>query len=367
MQCPRCGAIWPKDSVHCYSCGMPLTEAMPAAPSVAIGEASVSSIAQVGDWQENVQVTPPPMVSGGPYLESGWAEFSGVQAPVGIPAGEVIMYSPLSPEPGGSVSSSSYPPIPGFVPPVTSAPKHRGPSIAITLILSVLVLLLVFGGIFVGIRIGQSHSGRAPTQAVTTPTASPTPDSNQLYQQVTIQNPLFVDSLQNATLSLWSVYERPTYGCEIKSDGLHVHTKHTGHFGYCTSGRGEFSNFAFQVEMKILSGAGGGVTFRTNTQAGDLYYFHVHPDGTYFIYLEQNSESSTGLGRGTVSSFSSGFGQMNTLTVIAHGSQIYLYVNQKFLTKIQDSTYASGYIGVAASDSSAPAEVVYTNAQIWIL
>ena len=391
MQCPRCGAVWLQDSVHCYSCGTRLTEAMPPAPSAVDGEASGLSTVQIGGRQENAPIVPPPpftprlgvneapvpgvpppTVSGGPYLESGWTEFSGVQAPVGMPTGAGATYPPLSPPPGGSVSSSNYPPIPGslppsFVPPATSAPKRRGPSLAVILILSVLVLLLVFGGIFVGIRIGQSHSGAAPAQAVTTPTVSPAPDSNQLYQQVTSQNPSFVDSLQNATLSPWSVYEKPTYGCEIKSDGLHVHIKDTDHFGYCTSGRGKFNNFAFQVEMKILSGAGGGVTFRGDNLAGDLYYFHVYPDGRYLIHTEQNNKLGPNLGAGTVSSFSSGFGQNNTLTVIAQGSLIYLYVNQKFLIKIQDSTYASGYLGVAASDSTAPTEVVYTNAQIWIL
>src|SRR5258708_4881228 len=95
------------------------------------------------------------------------------------------------------------------------------------------------------------YSGATTAQAVTTPIDSPTPDINQLYQQVTSQNPSFVDSLQNATLSSWSVFERPTYGCEMKSDGLHVHIKDTGHYGYCTSGRGSFSNFAFLVQMKF--------------------------------------------------------------------------------------------------------------------
>jgi hypothetical protein len=226
--------------------------------------------------------------------------------------------------------------------------------------LSFLVLLLVVGSVFVGIRIGQSHSGMALTTSLPT-------DSNQLYRQVTSQNLSFVDSLQNATLSQWSVFERATYGCEIAIDGLHVHISDSGHFGYCTSGRGKFSNFAFQVEMKILSGAGGGVTFRGDTLAGDIYYFRVYPDGRYLIYTEKNHKSGSNLGGGTVSPFSSGFGQKNTLTVIAQGSQIYFYVNQKFLTKIRDSTYASGYLGVAASDSTGQAEVVYTNAQIWVL
>lgn len=358
MQCPRCGVILPEDSVHCYSCGTRITEAMsPTSP--AVNEAAVPGV-------------PSPAVSGGPYLESGWTEYSGAQAPLGMPTGARVIYPPLAPAPGGSVPPSTYPPLPGslppsFAPPVTPAPKRRGPLLAITLILSVLAPLLFVGGVFVGIRIGQSHGGTATAQVVTTPGASQTPNIDQLYQQITSQNPSFVDSLQNATLSSWSVFERPTDGCEIKSDGLHVHIQDTNHFSYCTSGRGKFSNFAFQVEMKILSGAGGGITFRGDNQAGNLYYFHVYPDGAYTIFIEVKHQFGLYLGRGTANSFSSGFDQKNTLMVIAQGSQIYLYVNQKFLAKIQDSTYTSGYIGVAASDSTAPAEVVFTNAKIWIL
>lgn len=47
--------------------------------------------------------------------------------------------------------------------------------------------------------------------------------------------------------------------------------------------------------------------------------------------------------------------------------QIYIYLNQKFLTQVQDSTYSNGYAGVLAYDYNAPAEVVYTNAKIWEL
>ncbi len=383
MQCPRCGASLPEGSVYCYSCGVRLAEAVPPAPLAGNVEASGLSPLQVGDRQENAPVKPsspvtpqfvvnessapavPRPVSAEPYMESGWVEFSGVQTSARMPAGAGNTSPPILPAPGSSVSSSNYPYIPGSLPPVTPAPKRRGPLLVVTIILGVLVPAVVFGSVFIGIRIGQSHGGTASKQAAVT--ASPTRDSNQLYQQVTSQNPSFVDSLQDATLSSWAVFEKPTYGCEIKSDGLHVHLKDTARFAYCTSGRGKFSNFAFQVEMKILSGAGGGVTFRGDTLAGSLYYFHVYPDGVYHIYVEQNHKLTTELGQGAISSFSTDFGQKNTLAVIAQGSEIYFYVNQKFLTEIQDSTYASGYLGVAASDSTTPAEAVYTNAQIWTL
>jgi hypothetical protein len=108
-----------------------------------------------------------------------------------------------------------------------------------------MILLLTSGGVFVGINIGQSHNRAVPAQ--TTAVVSPTPDAAQIYQQVTGQTPAFTDSLQDAATSQGTVFEKPAYGCEIKSDGLHIHIKDTAHYTYCNSGHGRLSNFAFQV------------------------------------------------------------------------------------------------------------------------
>lgn len=83
--------------------------------------------------------------------------------------------------------------------------------------------------------------------------------------------------------------------------------------------------------------------------------------------MVQNHKATTDLNEGTISSFASGFGHESTLTVIAQSNQIYLYANQQFLMQVQDSTFSNGYLGVLADDHTAPAEVVYTNAKIWIL
>lgn len=364
MQCPGCGTIWPDDCAYCSNCGTRLDkEALSAVPT-AVVETGVPV-------DPSPSITPLPVPpAGNPYMEPGWAEFSGTSTPAQMSAGVATPYPPLSSTPGTSIPYNNYPYTPGsvppgFPPPIT--PKRRGPLFVTIGILSILVLVLVFGGIFVGIRIGQAHSGVTPTQVSASPTAGLAQDPAQLYQQVTSQNPSFVDGLKDPTLSTWAVFEKPTYGCEIKKDGLHVHIKDTARFGYCTSGRGKFSNFAFQVEMKILSGNGGGIVFREDANAGNLYVFHVYPDGSYHIYMVQNHKATADLNEGTISSFASSFSQENTLTVIALNSRIYLYANQKFLTQIQDSTYSSGYLGVLADDHTTPAEVIYTNAQIWML
>lgn len=363
MQCPRCGTALPDGSVHCFNCGALVAETTPT----------------VNEAQSPAGFAP--LAGEAPYVESGWAEFSGLQYPDAMSADAVAAPTVASlppgdtgspgyyPPPGGDIPSGYYPygsVPPGYVPPATPPPTRRRPRFALAVVLGVLVLLLIVGGIFVGVSIGQSHNV-PPVQATLTATVGAPQSASQLYQQVTSQAPAFVDSLQDATVSPWAVSTKPTYGCEIESDGLHLYIKDTGHFYFCTSGRGEFSNFAFQVGMKILSGGGGGIVFRSDNVGGNLYYFHVYPDGSYHIYLSQNHNLTTLLGEGTISSFTAGFGQKNTLAVIAQGNQIYFYANQKFITEIQNSTYSKGYVGVMANDLTSPAEVVYTNAQIWIL
>ncbi|HEU0003508.1 MAG TPA: hypothetical protein VFQ36_21555 [Ktedonobacteraceae bacterium] len=247
------------------------------------------------------------------------------------------------------------------MPPVAPVPKRRRPPLTV-----ILLLLLIFGGVFVGIRIGQSRYNVSTNLPALTPTGNSTLNASQLYQQLTSQKPFVVDPLQDPSSSIWTVFEKPKYGCEIKSDGLHVHILDPNHVTYCTSGRGRFSNFGFQIEIRMLSGTGG-LTLRGDTTAGNLYFFHVFPDGQYRIFIEQNHNWTTELSEGTISSFTHGPGQKNTLAVIAQGSHMYFYVNRKFVTQVQDSTYSNGFLGVSVSDSTEPAEVIYTNAQIWVL
>jgi hypothetical protein len=189
-----------------------------------------------------------------------------------------------------------------------------------------------------------------------------------LYRQITAQTPAIVDSLLNGSSSLWSVDERSFSGCELATDGLHVHLIEQQNLFSCTSGRGRFSNFAFQIDMRILTGDGGGIMFRGDTQAGNYYYINVSSDGVWRIFLRQKDQIAAELAEGTaVSSYRSGWQKKNTLTLIAQGTQIYFYINQKFATTVQDSTYTEGDLGVLAYETTVQANVVYTNARIWRL
>lgn len=368
MQCPRCNTTLPANTLYCYTCGTKQgtpnqEDATQAIPPVAASEIAAFPDPLTQPAEANGVFSVPALpASDAPVMQGGWAEFSGIQASMSN------TYPPVTPMPNSyesynptnhtAYASGTFSP-----PPNAPTPKHQKKPLITRLLLSALVLILIFGGVLVGIRIGQAHNSTVSTQ--TTAVTHATSTAQKLYQQITSQPPTFTDSLQDPISSPWSVFERPTYGCNLHSDGLHVHIQDINHFTYCTSGYGSFSNFAFQIDMHILSGNGGGLTLRGDTQAGNNYYFHIFPDGLYTFYIDYNHQLTIELNSGIASSFVSG--QKNTLTVIARRDQMYCYVNQKFLTMIQDSTYTSGLIGVLSSANTTAADVVYTNAKIWRL
>lgn len=360
MQCSRCQTSLPENTMYCYNCGANLSIPSPSSTNDVTAPSLPLATSSTAPETPTYQMFPPtPPTNNTLPMESGWAEFSGVSM---APSQTYPPVTPLADSYESMYQASSTPSV--LPPPLTPVQKRRRASFPAILLLSILALALFFSGVFVGTRLGPAHN--STTQAQATAAANTTPDANQLYHQVTSQTPAFSDSLQNPTLSQWSVFENPTFGCDLKNDGLHVHIQDLGHFTYCTSGYGAFSDFAVQVDMNVLTGnGGGGLTLRGNTSAGNIYYFHVLPNGFYHFYLEQNHQLTTELVGGTASSFVAG--QKNTLTAIAQGNLIYCYVNQKFLTMIRDSTYSSGFVGVSSDAGTTPSDVVYTNVKIWRL
>jgi len=115
-------------------------------------------------------------------------------------------------------------------------------------------------------------------------------------------------------------------------------------------------NFAFQAHISISNGQGGGLSFRGDGQA--QYNFFVNADGTYLLAFG-NANADRPLFQKSSSVF---IQQSDTLTAIARGSDIYLYVNQHFLTYISDTSAQSGEIGLLAAAASI---VVFNNLKVW--
>ena len=137
----------------------------------------------------------------------------------------------------------------------------------------------------------------------------------------------------------------------------------------CPSSSPTFSDFAYQVQMTIVKGDGGGISFRFDTTKGNSYIFFIDQNGDYQLGNFNNCNSNNCKYSTLVSSWSAainaGLNQPNLLAVVASGRTIDLYVNHQKIDSVHDSSYSQGQIGVSAIDLKSPTEVVFRDAKVW--
>lgn len=266
---------------------------------------------------------------------------------------------------------------------------RRGISGAMIAVIAMLALILIGGSIFAYyvavIQPAQLHAQatadaqtfltaqargtaqaqtRATTQAQATATAT-TPEV--LYAQATSGTPVINDPLSDKNNSSWSEGGKQGNGCTFTGGSYHISATQPGLIS-CLAGQNSVSDFAFQVQMSIIKGDGGGIDFRISNVTSstiDAYFLNVSSTGGYALLVSQNGPKL--LMRGTSLALKQGLNQSNLLTVIARGDSMYLYMNKQFVTSIKDTTYASGGIGLFVSDLQQPSEVAFSNAELWTL
>lgn len=92
-----------------------------------------------------------------------------------------------------------------------------------------------------------------------------------------------------------------------------------------------------------------GVMCRADTSNnGDGYYFLISGDGYYTISKGEGEDVSQ-LVEWTASSAINNGQESNTIRAVCIGNYLAMYVNDKFLTEIEDTAYTSGYAGFAAT------------------
>jgi serine/threonine protein kinase len=224
--------------------------------------------------------------------------------------------------------------------------------------LFILLALLIIGGsgltyyarVLIPTQLhGQATATAQIAQADATFT-SMTPQ--QIYMYATHGSPVMNDPLNTQNNNTWDKND----SCFFTGGVYHVRSTNSID---CLSQRSSFSNFAFQVQMTILKGDAGGIVFRT------YYFVYFTSVGKYTISFDLSSGSQYTAG-GSALSFKTGLDQSNLITLVAHSSTFYLYVNKQFVTKFRDSTYSAGFVGVDAQNDTSPStEVAFSNAQVW--
>jgi eukaryotic-like serine/threonine-protein kinase len=197
-------------------------------------------------------------------------------------------------------------------------------------------------------------------------TAIATANPEGIYDRVTSGNPVLNDPLNSDNAGQWPKYTSEDGSCSFSSGAYHVSTPRQNFANWCKSLSTNYSNFAYQVQMKVIEGDGGGIIFRVVASLKG-YEFYLDRDGTYTLTLRKGSHSGDvqTLRTKPSSLIKTGLNETNLITVVANGSAIYLYVNRQYLTSLSESSYSSGQIGMLAESDQSPTEVAFNNAQVW--
>src|SRR6266487_317278 len=191
-------------------------------------------------------------------------------------------------------------------------------------------------------------------QTYATATATVTAQHN-IYVQATSGTPTLDDPLiNNSKGDNWDGGN----ACVFTGGAYHVKIGQKDTFLVC-SARPTLANFAYQVQMTILKGDGGGITFRTGGANPFGYRFFLSLDYFDLNYGDKNLASSAAI--------KANLNQTYLLTAIVRGGTISLYVDKQWVTTVEDNAASSGGIGLMAVDFNNEADVAFRNAQVWNL
>jgi hypothetical protein len=142
------------------------------------------------------------------------------------------------------------------------------------------------------------------------------------------------------------------------------------HTFYVCFGALSLSNFAFEVEMKVIQGDCGGALFREDSARLQYYQFQICVAGSFRLLKYVNATGKNAAALVPIqenAAIKVGVNQTNVLAVVASGSEIRLFINKQQVAMVQDKSYPEGIISLFASDVTDPTETVFQNMKIWTL
>src|SRR5439155_13509902 len=98
--------------------------------------------------------------------------------------------------------------------------------------------------------------------------------------------------------------------------------------------------------------------FNSGNYTGDR--LRVSPDGTYDLVNETKRIIS-----GSSTAIKQGLKQSNRLTIIVQKHTFYLYINNQFITQVDDSSSSNGELGVLALDWGDATDVRFEHLQVF--
>jgi hypothetical protein len=346
MPCPRCGYdLTNVNAPACPNCGLSLAQQPAYPPAGYPGVPSAPQYAQT-PYQPGPEQPPtgwPPTYGTTPGYPQNPANPSyptgpGYGAPPSVPLGA----PPSTPFGPGQGYPQTYGGQPGF-PPQFAPPPKKGNGLVIGIIVAILVVLVGGGAAAVAL----SHGGKT-TAATGTPTATSTlgptatPKPTVVYQQSFASEPPSAD---------WSQDDN----CFYSGGGYHIKN---GYF--CFAPAGDQADVSITVDAKQISGDTTlpyGIGFRRPAQ-GKHYEFDVDSASEWVFYSCDPTTCSPVVDYTKNSAIHGGLNTTNTLSVTAKGSHFDFFVNGTKVGQADDTTYATGELGLLGSEN---AEIVFAN------
>jgi len=250
---------------------------------------------------------------------------------------------------------------------VKQAPERRGLSLEMILLLVIIALVITgSSGLIYYAAVARPANLHAQATSVTqdfltAQAQAMTPEG--IYTQATRGRPVINDPLSSPNSSSWQT----GFDCAFSGGTYHVTVHQVARSGICLA-RGSFSDFAFQVRLSIIDGPTGGLVFRADGSLSRYYYFVIVASGAYTLGLAVGNFLGKTLSYSSSPTVKTGLNQPNLLTLVARGSNIYLYINKQFVALVHDSASSSGQVGLTATSSANPsADVAFSTAQVWKL
>ncbi len=326
--CTFCGTQLSSETTRCPKCGATIPAYYP----------------NTGPTPNAPTVVPPPYSTPQPPSTSHSPEQNPVtlQSPYGMPPS-----SPHTPSPH-SISPNTPPLLPA---------QRWSNRTGIVVGVILLLLLLAGSGVFMYAR---SSAQKAALQATATAVAAA---RNPYTHTGTLA---FSDPLSdNSKGHGWSEY---AINCAFKAGAYHAMAPNPRYSDYCLTSKTNLSNFAFEVQMQVIQGEGGGIIFRGDTSTGNKFYRFIVGRGGWYRLMMVHDEQYKDLVRGTSLAINQRLNQINLLAAVVQGTSIMVYVNHELIASKTDSTYSHGEIGVEATPHNGPpTEVVYSNLKVWEL
>lgn len=177
----------------------------------------------------------------------------------------------------------------------------------------------------------------------------------------------------------WDIYSLPTNNnCQF-TGGAYESTSQNQTGAYydisnvCIAEKTNLSDFTLQASVTILKGGCGGIAFRGNSKANNMYDFvvcasntEITPAGDWALRVMGSGSYYGNLAAAYSPTIRTIYGHTNVLAVVAIGHSLTLYVNGQKMTTLTNSTFSAGQIGLVSSGTQGVLDVVmFQNVEVW--